>query len=394
MLEDEPVDPVSGNEIPLGGSAEGVRDDIPAQLSEGEFVIPAHVVRFLGAGQLYQLIDAVEQQIAQMEQGGQMGQPVPAEQRMPMEGSQPELPFDPSELEAVEDGGPTPQGFSEGGLVDTNRTGLAATTPQAANLPSVRMYRDRTGFLVAVPFVNGQAVGLVPEGSSEVTAPSPAANLQPTQNQVDYSQSGGESDRGSKQGPASYDIDKLTEQEARSYLEQQSKITSVTDNHWARGATIGVSQLVPGIGSVLGFARGMQKPIETGLANRVLETSYGVERPNVINTFRGRTGLDPKSNVGHLSPTEAVSYFDDVRDAGYDPTDSESRNSFNQESWLDDDYNDTAFDWQGLDPNEAVQDARNQSNDESKDPGDDEPDDWSSFGDDDYGFGSGGGGLY
>ncbi len=39
------VDPVSGNEVPPGSLAEEVRDDIPAQLSEGEYVVPADVVR-------------------------------------------------------------------------------------------------------------------------------------------------------------------------------------------------------------------------------------------------------------------------------------------------------------------------------------------------------------
>ena len=42
------VDPVSGNEIPLGSTAENVRDDIPANLSEGEIVIAADVVNFHG----------------------------------------------------------------------------------------------------------------------------------------------------------------------------------------------------------------------------------------------------------------------------------------------------------------------------------------------------------
>ena len=34
-------DPVSGNDVPPGSMQEEVRDDIPAQLSEGEFVFPA-----------------------------------------------------------------------------------------------------------------------------------------------------------------------------------------------------------------------------------------------------------------------------------------------------------------------------------------------------------------
>ena len=41
-------DPVSGNEVPSGSMDQEVRDDIPAQLSEGEYVVPADVVRYFG----------------------------------------------------------------------------------------------------------------------------------------------------------------------------------------------------------------------------------------------------------------------------------------------------------------------------------------------------------
>lgn len=41
-------DPESGNPIPVGSSAENVRDDIPAMLSEGEYVLPADVVKWYG----------------------------------------------------------------------------------------------------------------------------------------------------------------------------------------------------------------------------------------------------------------------------------------------------------------------------------------------------------
>ena len=43
-----PVDPVSGNPIPPGSTAKNVRDDIPAWLSEGEYVLPADVVKWHG----------------------------------------------------------------------------------------------------------------------------------------------------------------------------------------------------------------------------------------------------------------------------------------------------------------------------------------------------------
>jgi hypothetical protein len=41
-------DPVSGNPIPLGSTAENVRDDIPAALSKGEYVVPSDVVSWFG----------------------------------------------------------------------------------------------------------------------------------------------------------------------------------------------------------------------------------------------------------------------------------------------------------------------------------------------------------
>lgn len=41
-------DPVSGNPVPLGSSPENVRDDIPAALSLGEYVVPNDVVRWHG----------------------------------------------------------------------------------------------------------------------------------------------------------------------------------------------------------------------------------------------------------------------------------------------------------------------------------------------------------
>jgi hypothetical protein len=41
-------DEVSGNEIPAGSMAHEVRDDVPAMLSEGEYVVPADVVRWHG----------------------------------------------------------------------------------------------------------------------------------------------------------------------------------------------------------------------------------------------------------------------------------------------------------------------------------------------------------
>ena len=73
LQEGGTVDPVSGNEVPVGSMQEEVRDDIPAQLSEGEFVFPADVVRYIGLEKLMQLRQAAKEGLAKMEAMGQMG---------------------------------------------------------------------------------------------------------------------------------------------------------------------------------------------------------------------------------------------------------------------------------------------------------------------------------
>ena len=73
------VDPVSGNDIPNGSLAEEVRDDIPAQLSEGEYVVPADVVRFYGVKFFEDLREEAKRGLAEMEANGRIGgEPVPA----------------------------------------------------------------------------------------------------------------------------------------------------------------------------------------------------------------------------------------------------------------------------------------------------------------------------
>ncbi len=74
-LKDEggSVDPVSGNDVPIGSTKKEVRDDIPAMLSEGEFVFPADVTRFIGLEKLMQQRQDAKMGLKQMEAMGQMG---------------------------------------------------------------------------------------------------------------------------------------------------------------------------------------------------------------------------------------------------------------------------------------------------------------------------------
>lgn len=66
-------DPVSGNEIPAGGTPEGVRDDIDAKLSEGEYVLPADVVRFLGVDKIEKMVQKAQAALEEMDANGRVG---------------------------------------------------------------------------------------------------------------------------------------------------------------------------------------------------------------------------------------------------------------------------------------------------------------------------------
>ena len=72
-------DPVSGNDVPAGSLAEEVRDDIPAMVSEGEFIFPADVVRFIGLNKLMELRQDAKMGLKKMEAMGQLGNPEDAE---------------------------------------------------------------------------------------------------------------------------------------------------------------------------------------------------------------------------------------------------------------------------------------------------------------------------
>ena len=108
------VDPVSGNEIPSGSLAEEVRDDIPAQLSGGEYVVPADVVRFFGVKYFEDLRMEAKLGLQDMERNGRIGgEPVEPQQQMAQNSNQGITEADLQALEAM-----MTTGAYEGGLMD------------------------------------------------------------------------------------------------------------------------------------------------------------------------------------------------------------------------------------------------------------------------------------
>jgi hypothetical protein len=174
------IDEVSGNDVPVGSTREEVRDDIPAMLSEGEFVFPADVVRYLGLNRLMQLRQEAKMGLKQMEAMGQMGN---SEEAIIPD----DLPFDVLEIMVTEedDDDDEPQEKYQGGVLHAARGTFVTPTFDPSN-QDVRKYTNADGKSLMIPFLNGNPVypvpaGYLPEAATAETAPVEA----PTQSSDD-----------------------------------------------------------------------------------------------------------------------------------------------------------------------------------------------------------------
>ena len=156
------VDEESGNDVPVGSTRKEVRDDIPAMLSEGEFVFPADVVRYIGLENLMRIRQDAKQGLKQMDAMGQMGNG--DEATMPDD-----LPFGMMDLVIVEGKEePEVEKKAHGGVIHMNEGGF--TTP-SFTVPKfnprnqdVRQYENADGKKLNIPFLGGKPVYPIPEG--------------------------------------------------------------------------------------------------------------------------------------------------------------------------------------------------------------------------------------
>ena len=213
MDEGGTVDPVSGNDVPPGSTQEEVRDDIPAQLSEGEFVFPADVVRYIGLGNLMRMRQEAKMGLRLMEEMGQMGNS--DEATIPDD-----IPFDINDLDTEDEPEYNVGGFVPGTQQQQQQFGIAGytpaqqpttgfvqqptqaasqqfvqptMTPAAAPVPTMqqytpaevpsfqqfvgggfgeydelREYRNEAGQVIQIPFKDGQPISPIPEGYTYV----------------------------------------------------------------------------------------------------------------------------------------------------------------------------------------------------------------------------------
>jgi hypothetical protein len=172
MQEGGTVDPVSGNEVPVGAMQEEVRDDIDAKLSEGEFVFPADVVRFIGLQTLMKLRDKAKMGLQRMNDIGQMGNAEEVPDGEALFGDE-EMDDDmfSSEIDSImaeDEGGNEDREYKDGGYVVPENQQRYSNAP-IRGFEMVPMVND-VGQTIFIPFINGVAQLRIPSGYKFRTA--------------------------------------------------------------------------------------------------------------------------------------------------------------------------------------------------------------------------------
>ena len=164
------VDPVSGNAVPVGSLQNEVRDDVDAKVSDGEFVFPADVTRYIGLDKLMQIREAAKEGLQKMDSMGQMGN---AEEAAKDGGDEDQFSSHIDDIIATVDGKEGVKKFAGGGGVNT--TSYSGAPLQGF---SMELYEDpKTKVTRYIPFLNGKALLPIPSGytKKDVSAPAETA---------------------------------------------------------------------------------------------------------------------------------------------------------------------------------------------------------------------------
>ena len=149
------TDPVSGNEVPSGSMAKEVRDDIDAKLSEGEYVVPADVVRFHGVQKFEDLRNQAKQGFGKMERDGRIGgEPVDDD-----------FPIPVNQLQTFDEGGDTgtyEQTFGQPFQMGQRYGDMGAAENRGYELIT---YTSPDGKrTIVIPHFNGKPMSAIPTG--------------------------------------------------------------------------------------------------------------------------------------------------------------------------------------------------------------------------------------
>ena len=294
------IDKQSGNRVPVGGTKKGVRDDISANVSEGEFVFPEDVTRYIGLEKLMSMRQKAKMGLQKMEDMGQMGNG--DEATLPDD-----MPFDMADLIVVGGRG-EPMEFANGGFVPAKNYhdggGVEHSHPKLpdyeAYMNSVqvvaREYRNAEGESISITFINGTPTIPIPTGfalyvAGEEEEKSPVAEIVEKVNDKN-----GE-DEFDKVTVKPIDYNSMTPEQ----FHDRMKYESSTAYKFEKGFGLAVASLAP-LGGILMTAsmRQHDRRMETTMRELIKNAptqALKKEYTESLNTFLKQNGLKSKEEA-------------------------------------------------------------------------------------------------
>lgn len=319
------IDEVSGNDVPTGSTRKEVRDDIPAMLSEGEFVFPADVVRYIGLDRLMQIRQEAKMGLKKMEAMGQMGNS--DEATIPDD-----LPFGLADLVIIDAEEPRmdnelarggmPMKFQEGGTtgsykdvlqgVDTSfakpaggftavptgqgftlpayTSGAKAAAPAQAGAITIKTFKNAQGIELPIPFSGNQPLYPIPYGFTETTAQTnavQAAQTQPSKTTAEQ--------RMSEAGPpdqAQMSTVPTPDEIAQMSAEELSDLAKSAQNMNVLGPALGIANPVLGI-----MGRVISKDYMSRVKDPIAKRAEELNIPNPLDKEEDKNIIDKIKSI-------------------------------------------------------------------------------------------------
>lgn len=334
------IDEVSGNDVPVGSTRKEVRDDIPAMLSEGEFVFPADVVRYIGLDRLMQIRQEAKMGLKKMEAMGQMGNS--DEATIPDD-----LPFGLTDLVIIDAEEPRmdnelarggmPMKFQEGGTtgsykdvlqgVDTSfakpaggftavptgqgftlpayTSGAKAAAPAQAGSITIKTFKNAQGIELPIPFSGNQPLYPIPYGFTETTAQTnavQAAQTQPSKTTAEQ--------RMSEAGPidqAEMSTVPTPDEIAQMSAEELADLAKSAQNMSVLGPALGIANPVLGI-----MGRVISKDYMSRVKDPIAKRAEELNIPNPLDKEEDKNIIDKIKSI--FTKTEEETKKDDKKE--------------------------------------------------------------------------------
>lgn len=274
---------------PPGAITSDTKDVVDAKMAEGEYVLPANVVRYIGIDKIQKMVAKATEEMAAMEAGGQVG-------------------GDPAPKPQVDSG--DTRAFAEGGVVtkssfDPTQYATVGSTlygqPQQAPVTpepktETKNYVNAEGRILPVTFVDGKPTTAIPEGFFLQGTTQPVAQKSPVETSSEFDRS--ENAQGPTGAFGGRNPFEMTREElANSVSEMQSGLDMLGNIGRVGG---GLAAMNPMLGAVAMLGMQVAKGSAISNLNRAALVAEARGDPAMAESIRGTVGKYTDGKLGNF----------------------------------------------------------------------------------------------